>query len=156
MIGSHKITYKQYTKAIAVHQRARFWKKENGLYLNRDGSARMVPRNDRHKFSVTFDDWQAGDFGTVHAHWARPGVDWVDIGGTNTKFERFNPAKTYPPGSTQFVTVGSTHSPGDLNLPGLSVVVGRTGSSYFYGVGTPIQISPDPFLRFFLFHWLNY
>lgn len=155
MLGVHRITYRQYNKINAVHQRARFWKREHGLYLNRDGSARLVPRNNRHKFSVTFDDWRGGDFGTVHAHWAKPDVDWVNVGGTGTRFERFNARKSYPAGSQTFSTVGSSHSPGDLKLPGLSAVIGRTGSSFFYGVGQPTQIRPDRFLRWFIFPWLG-
>ncbi len=94
-IAGRKLSYEQFNKINVAYQKSRFWKKEHGVYLNNDGSARFVPRNDRHKFDVTFDDWQKGDFGTCHSHWAKPGVEYANIGGTG-KWRRYNPNYKYP------------------------------------------------------------
>lgn len=157
MLGSHKISYNQFTKINTAYQRSRFWKNEHGVILNRDGSARFAPKTGRHKFHVDMRMSPGkGDFGTVHTHWAKPGVEWVDVGNAGTYFERFYSNRSYTQGSTIITTAGNSHSPGDLRLPGLSGVVGRTGSSYYYGVGNPTTIQNDPFLRFFLFPWLKF
>ena len=153
-IAGRKLSYRQFSKINTAYQKSRFWKKEHGVYLNNDGSARFVPRNDRHKFHVTFDDWQSGDFGTFHSHWAKPGSEWANIGGTG-KWRRYNSSYNYPAGSYKVTAVGNSFSPGDISgLRGTSYVSGRTGSYYMLGGNSTIgQFSPDPFLRFFLFPW---
>ena len=153
-LGGLDVTYRQFCKINAAYERSRFWGKEYGVYLNRDGSARFVPGNDRHKFDVTFNDWQKGDFATAHTHWAKPGVDWVDVGGTGSNWERYNPNASYSSGSYTVTTVGGYHSPGDMSIPGFSLVVGRTSSTYLIGgTGSYNYITPDPFVRFFMFPW---
>ncbi|MDQ3534652.1 MAG: hypothetical protein M3421_03395, partial [Bacteroidota bacterium] len=152
-IAGRKFTYRQFNKINTAYQRSRFWKKEHGVYLNNDGSARFVPRNDRHKFHVTFDDWQQGDFGTFHSHWAKPGTEWANIGGAG-KWHRYDPLYNHPAGSYKVTAVGNSFSPGDISgLIGNSYVAGRTGAHYMLPGGTIGQFSPDPFLRFSLFPW---
>ena len=157
-IAGRKLTYRQFNKINTAYQRSRFWRKEHGVYLNNDGSARFVPRNDRHRLHVTFDDWQQGDFGTFHSHWAKPGSEWAYIGGTGEP-KRYNPYYNYPAGSYKVTAVSNSFSPGDISgLQGMSYVAGRTGSHYMLPGNSYIgQFSPDPFLRFSLFPWLfNY
>lgn len=145
-IAGRKLTYRQFNKINTAYQRSRFWKKEHGVYLNNDGSARYVPRNDRHKFHVTFDDWQQGDFGTFHSHWAKPGTEWANIGGAG-KWRRYDPLYNYPAGSYKVTAVGNSFSPGDISgLIGNSYVAGRTGAHYMIGRAIG-QFNPDPFLR---------
>ena len=134
-LGQLDVTYKQFSKINAAYQRSRFWQKEYGVYLNKNGSARFVPPNDRHKLEVVFDDWKKGDFGTAHTHWAKEGTDVVI-------------------GSEIYTTVGGYHSHQDLNIPGYSLVVGRNSSTYSIGgTGVYNYINPDPFIRFFMFPW---
>ena len=134
-LGQLDVTYKQFSKINTAYQRSRFWQKEYGVYLNKDGSARFVPPNDRHKLAVVFDDWKKGDFSTAHTHWAKEGTDVVI-------------------GTEAYTTVGGYHSPQDLNIPGYSLVVGRNSSTYSIGgTGLYNYINPDPFIRFFMFPW---
>ncbi len=153
-IAGRKLTYRQFNKINTAYQRSRFWRKEYGVYLNNDGSARFVPRNDRHRLHVTFDDWQKGDFGTFHSHWAKPGSEWTYIGGTGEP-KRYNPSYNYPAGSYNVTAVSNSFSPGDISgLRGMSYVVGRTGSYYMLSGNSYIgQFSPDPFIRLSLFPW---
>lgn len=132
-IGPMDVTYRQYSKINAAYQRSRFWHKEQGVILNKNGSAKFAPRGDRHKYDVTLKmNPRNGDYGTAHTHWAKDGAD---IGGGLT-------------------AVGGYHSPHDLtSLPGYSLVVGRTSSTSSIGIGNYNYIKPDPFLRFFMFPW---
>ncbi len=78
-IGPLNVTYRQYSKINTAYQRSRFWHKEHGVILNRDGSARFAPRADRHELSVTLRmNPGNGDFATAHTHWAKAGVN---VGG---------------------------------------------------------------------------
>lgn len=92
-----------------------------------------------------------GDYATAHTHWEKEGVEWVDVGGNNTEFQKYHPGTNYPIRSERFFTVGGYHSPDDLKIPGPSLVVGRTTSTYSLGGGEYNFITPDPFIRFFLF-----
>ncbi len=133
-LGQLDVTYRQYSKINTAYQRSSFWHKEYGVVLNRDGSARFVPGADRYKFYVTLRlNPRNGDYATAHTHWAKDGVD---LGGG-------------------VFTVGGHHSPDDLiNIPGYSLVVGRTSSTYSIGgTGAYNYITPDPFIRFFMFPW---
>ena len=77
-----------------------------------------------------------GEFATAHTHWTRDGANVIHNGQPST-------------------TVGGYHSPHDMqSIPGYSIVVGRTTSTYYMqGMSTYNYISPDPFIRFFLFPW---
>ena len=131
-LGGLDVKYRQYCKINTAYERSRFWHREEGVHLNRNGSAKFTPTNDRHKYDVMFNDWEKGDFATAHAHWAAKGVD---VGG-------------------DMQTVGGYHSERDLKIPGLSLVIGRTTSTFSIGgTGAYNYITPDPFLRFFMFLW---
>ena len=154
-LGLLNVTYEQFSKSNTAYQRSRFWRREQGLYFNSDGTARFVKWKDTHKFSVDFNDFRKGDYATLHTHWAKPNQKWVNVGGTN-KFEKYNHSKTYPNNSYSFTTVGGFHSGADMQLPGISFVVGRTTSTYHIPSTTGYNyITPDPFIRFFHFNILN-
>jgi hypothetical protein len=92
-------------------------------------------------------------YATVHTHWGAEGSEWVNVGGTGS-WQRYNSETNYPQGSYKITMSSSHHSDYDINnLKGSpSLVVGRTGSSYYNGMGCSYsQIQPDPFIRFFLF-----
>jgi hypothetical protein len=154
-VYNKELSLDQYLRVNAADQRSRFWKKEYGVYLNNNGTARFVSAKYRHKFSVDFKEFRSGDFGTVHTHWAKSNVDWVDIGGRGRQYRRYHSRKTYPSGSTIVTTVGGYHSSGDMKtLPSLSIVVGRTTSTYYMQYATTYNyIIPDPFIRFFIYNW---
>lgn len=156
-IGGLDVTYRQFSKINTAYQRSQFWRREYGVYLNRNGSARFTPRNDRYFDHVVFDDWQRGDFATAHIHHRKGGSEWVNIGGAG-KWRRYNSSKAYPAGSYMIEAAGGYHSPDDMiNLAGTnSLVIGRNGSSYYYNIGNnPYTLrASDPFVRFFLFPWL--
>lgn len=153
-LGQLDVSYRQFSKINTAYQRSRFWKKEYGVVLSNNGSGRIVPKADRHKFDVTLRlNPGNGDFATAHTHWAKENVDWVDIGGTGNRFQKYNPNTAYPAGSQRFTTVGGYHSPPDLALPGYSLVIGRTTSTYSIAGAGYHYINPDPFIRFSLFMW---
>ncbi|MDR2424558.1 MAG: hypothetical protein LBD59_07525 [Prevotellaceae bacterium] len=134
-IGGQDVTYRQFSKINTAYQRSRFWRREFGVYLNEDGSAKITPWKDSNKYSVKFSSKQGNINKTMHAHWAKKGVD-IEGG---------------------YETVGGYHSPDDMALfRGTSFVVGRTTSSYLtHSMGGWKYIYPDPFVRFFLFPFLG-
>ncbi len=154
-LGQLDVTYRQFSKINTAYQRSRFWKEEYGVILNKDGSARFTPAADRNKFDVTMRmNPKKGEYATAHTHWAQEGVDWVDVGGTNSNWQRYNPSASYPEGSSVYTTVGGYHSQADFNIPNTSLVIGRTTSTYsYYGTNSYNFITPDPFIRFFMFPW---
>jgi hypothetical protein len=131
-LGQLDVTYRQFSKINMAYQKSRFWQKEYGVVLNRDGSARMIRGE---KYEVTMDiRLRAGEYATAHTHWAREGID---LGNNN-------------------FTVGGYHSQQDLSIQGYSMVAGRTTSTYsIYGTNVYHYINPDPFVRFFLFPFLS-
>jgi RHS repeat-associated protein len=154
-IGGQDITYRQFSAINTAYQRSRFWGREFGVYLNNDGSARITPWRDTEKMSVSFRSSLGNTNKTMHAHWAKDGQEWVEL--PSGKFQRYSGDPTaYPTNSYLHESVGGYHSPADLNLPGYSLVVGRTSSTYFlHGASNYTYIQSDPFLRFFLFNPLN-
>lgn len=88
-LGELHVTYKQFSKINAAYQRSRFWRKEYGVILNRDGSAKFAPKADRYKLRVDMRlNIKNGDYATAHTHWEKEGVEWVDVGGNNTEFQK--------------------------------------------------------------------
>ncbi len=146
-------SYRQYHKINTAFQRSRFREIEFGFILNDDGTkqtARIIPGN---KFDVPFryGDFVDGDYAMGHTHWAKEGSQWAYIDGN---YVRFDPA--VHPETSLFRASGNHHNELDLNMPLFSIVVGRTGSSYFFpGASQSNLIRPDPFIRYFLFPW-NY
>ncbi|MCL2412612.1 MAG: hypothetical protein FWC98_00555, partial [Bacteroidales bacterium] len=133
-LGPMDITYRQFARMNTAYQRSRFWQREYGVVFNRDGSARLV-RGNRYDVTMVVRP-RDGEFATAHTHWARAGRDVVVNG-------------------QPFTTVGGYHSPQDLKIPGFSVVIGRTTSTYSIGTGVSHFIRPDPFIRFHLFPFLS-
>ena len=149
-------TYEQFSKVNTAYQRSRFWRREFGVYLNEDGSAKLTPWRDTRKFSVNFRSSQGSINKTMHGHWAKANQEWVEL--PNSRFQRYNgDPNSYPDGSHLTETVGGYHSPGDMaGLPGTSFVVGRVSSSYLTNSMSGWNyIYPDPFVRFFLFPFLS-
>jgi hypothetical protein len=154
-IGGQNVTYEQFSKINTAYQRSRFWRREFGVYLNEDGSAKITPWKDTGKFSVNFRSSQGNVNRTAHAHWAKEGQEWVEL--PNGRFQKYNGnPNSYPSGSYTFETVGGYHSPPDIaGLPGTSFVVGRTSSSYLTNSMSGWRYTSDPFMRFFLFPFLS-
>ena len=138
-IGGQDITYRQFNAMNTAYQRSRFWRREFGVYLNNDGSAKITPWRDTNKYFVRFGSRTGNVNQTMHAHWEREGLNVIVNGQLGT-------------------TAGGYHSDWDMrNFPGFSIVVGRTTSTYFYQGGANYNfINPDPFVRFFLFPWLSW
>jgi len=134
-IGGRDISYKQFKAMNTAYQRSRFWRREFGVYLNGDGSAKITPWKDTHKYSVEFNTSKGNVNQTMHTHWDTDG--YVTINGD------------------VYETFAGRHSPEDMrSFPRFSIVVGRTTSTYYVkGMPTYNYISPDPFIRFFLFPW---
>lgn len=147
--SGRKLSYRQFAKINTAYQRSGFWKKEHGVYLNNDGSARFAGRSERGKFEVNFGKFQKGDFGTAHTHWAKGGAKytyydnkWHQGGGSNV-----------PAGVSyrEITASASDFSPGDTkNLIGQSFVVGRAGAYYMIQGAQSVKIMPDPFVRLFI------
>jgi hypothetical protein len=151
-IGGKDISYKQFKAMNTAYQRSRFWRREFGVYMNNDGSAKITPWKDTHKFSVNFRSSQGNIYKTMHAHWTAEGEDWAML--PNGQYTKYDPAATYPNGTTVSTTVGGYHSPQDMqHLLGLSIVMGRTSSTYLHNNMTGWSyIRPNPFVQFFYFH----
>ena len=155
-IGGQDVSYRQFSAINTAYQRSSFWRREFGVYLNEDGSAKITPWRDTDKFSVKFRSSLGNVEKTAHAHWAKDGQECVEL--PNGKYQRYNPSRNYPAGTYKFETVGGYHSPapGDMMLPGTSFVVGRTSSSYLtMNMYQWSHITPDPFIRYFLFPFLS-
>jgi D-lyxose ketol-isomerase len=131
-LGQLDVTYRQYSKINTAYQRSSFWKKEYGVVLNRNGSARMIRGNE---YDVPMNIRpRDGEYATAHTHWAKDGID---LGGGK-------------------YTVGGYHSSQDFTIQGYSMVVGRTTSTYsIHGTNVYHYINPDPFVRYFLFPFLS-
>ena len=79
-INGYKLTYKQYRTMQADYQRSRFWRKEFGGILTKNGNVIRAPRKNRHDIRVEFTPEMqrlakedGGNIGTYHTHWAKPG-----------------------------------------------------------------------------------
>ncbi len=134
-LGQLEVTYKQFNKVNTAYQRSRFWRREYGVVFNNNGSAR-ISRGEKYEVTLNIRPRQ-GEFATAHTHWDRGGRNVVHNG-------------------QQMITVGGHHSIQDFSIPGYSLVVGRTTSTYSLGGSNTYNfIKPDPFIRFFLYPFLS-
>ena len=92
-INSTKISYRQFKTMQADYQRSRFWRKEYGGILTKNGG--VVRTSKRYSFMVPFSRGNiidasndGGVLATYHTHWARPNVTYsvnaqmnIDING---------------------------------------------------------------------------
>jgi hypothetical protein len=136
-IGDINISYKQFSKINTMFQRSSsiFWgRKENGLVLNIGGedsnSGYFVDRKDCYLDRVDFKNFNRNNQILVHSH-LRNGMTYAS----------------------------NSHSSGDnLSLKGYnSLVVGTKGSSSWmtYQDWPHVLIQDNPYIRFFLFPWIN-
>ena len=84
-INNHKVTYKQFKTMQADYQRSRFWRKEYGGILTKNGNVIRVPSQKRHSLKVDFTrgvvngaNNDGGAVASYHIHWARGGVNYYD------------------------------------------------------------------------------
>ena len=115
-----------------LYQRSRFWRREMGMTFSHKGDMKLVPWKNTDKHMVNLGRIDKEMPNSVHTHWQQKGTE-------------------YPDG---IIAIGSTHSHKDVQIRGTSIVIGRTGSSiHYHQFPTCNQISPDPFIRYFLFPW---
>lgn len=115
-----------------LYQRSRFWRREMGMTFSYKGDMKVVPWKDTDKHMINFGRIDKEMPNSIHTHWQQKGTEY--------------------PGGLE--AVGSTHSEQDLLLPGTSIVIGRTGASiHYHNMPICYKITPDPFIRYFLFPW---
>jgi len=154
-INNHKVSYNQFKTMQADYQRSRFWHKEYGGILTKNGGVVRAPAAYREKYGVNFDPaWtgqvSADDMVThYHIHW-----------DANNRFIGFTP-------SGQEVRTANGPSPYDLSFVRNTSSLIPTGmlidrqSLYYYNMlsidnnwGANItQFIGDNFLRYFPLYW---
>jgi hypothetical protein len=134
----------------ADYQRSRFWRKEFGGILTRDGGVVRAPARNRHSLMVEFTrgmfnaaNNRGGAVASYHTHWARGGVHYY----INNKYDIVN--KTNAPYHT---TTSNGPSPDDItgiasHFGGDHLVIDR---NHFYYYNTSAVVNNDSFLfRYF-------
>ena len=146
-LGGHDITYKQYNTMQADFQRSRFWRKEYGGYLTKDGGVTRAPASARHNYGVDLPSPPDDAFASYHTHWDYEGHEiYVDSNADIFDFGEKSITERY-------------HSDYDLQFDkdvGLSsIVINRYDASVSYGKSLSFfVISRQLFLRYFLFFML--
>jgi hypothetical protein len=164
-IAGNDVKYSSYKAMNAQLQRSRFWHREAGGFLMKDGSYIPVNRQHTSKYDVDFTeamksltlDQQKLVATRVHTHWTtdktyyynlkgeqinQTTADLIDVlGGTYTK------KQTY-----------LYFSPGDEALYGTNLLLNRVGGGYYsnpFGGSPTTTILSDIFIRFFLFPYIT-
>jgi hypothetical protein len=82
-INDYKVSYRQYKTMQADYQRSRFWRKEYGGILTKDGGVVRAPAKNRHNFKVNYTNKmvdavinKGGAVAMYHTHWAQGGVNY--------------------------------------------------------------------------------
>jgi RHS repeat-associated protein len=153
-INNYRVTYKQFKTMQEDYQRSRFWRKEYGGILTKDGGVARAPAQNRHSLRVDFTQGmindannQGGAFASYHTHWARGGVDYY-VNGMEDIVSRANAA--------YLATTSNGPSPGDMN--GLASYFGGDqflmDRSHFYYYNTSTVTNNNSFLfRYFSLYW---
>ena len=149
-LGGKHISYRQYCGMNADYQRSRFWHKENGGYLMTDGSIKRVPYTDEHYLGVEFKNPPSGAWASYHTHWANPGTTYqVTLPNYDKPTDLDLLLGNYTNG-----VASQYHDAQDLSITGNTYVINRfDGSFHPYGAASYSVITPDPFIRFFMFNW---
>lgn len=153
-INNHQVTYKQFKTMQADYQRSRFWRKEYGGILTKNGNVIRAPSQNRHSLRVDFTrgmvnvaNNDGGSAASYHTHWARGGVDYY-VNNVDDIVSKAN--------ALSLVTTSNGPSPGDMN--GLANYFG--GNQYlidknsFYYYNTETSGNNSAFLfRYFPMYW---
>jgi hypothetical protein len=150
-IGNHDLSYKQHKTLQADFQRSRFWRKEYGGFLMKDGSVERFPADWRNSHGITNPDgdivFPEGAEAMYHTHWDRPGKTiWVNSAGQRVDNSMDVLALLDP--SVRQTTTARGH--GAYDFVGFdSYVINRYETTFNIG-GTRINAPyNDLFLRYF-------
>ncbi|NGF57656.1 hypothetical protein G5B00_14145 [Parapedobacter sp. SGR-10] len=153
-INNHQVTYKQFKTMQADYQRSRFWHKEYGGILTKNGNVIRAPSQNRHSLRVDFTrgmvnaaNNDGGSAASYHTHWARGGVDYY-VNNVNDIVTKAN--------ALSLVTTSNGPSPGDMNglanyFGGNQYLIDRN-SFYYYNTATSGNNSVFLF-RYFPMYW---
>ncbi|MCR5548565.1 MAG: FG-GAP-like repeat-containing protein [Bacteroidales bacterium] len=82
-INDYQVTYKQFKTMQADFQRSRFWHKEFGGLLTKNGNVIRAPADHRHSIAVKFSrtmvlaaEEDGGIVSSYHTHWAKANVEF--------------------------------------------------------------------------------
>jgi RHS repeat-associated protein len=153
-INNHQVTYKQFKTMQADYQRSRFWRKEYGGILTKNGNVVRVPSQNRHSLRVDFTRGMinaasndGGSAASYHTHWAKGGIDYY-VNNVDDIVSKAN--------ALSLVTTSNGPSPGDMNglanyFGGDQYLIDRN-SFYCYNTETSRNIIAFLF-RYFPMYW---
>ena len=153
-INNHQVTYKQFKTMQADYQRSRFWRKEYGGILTKNGNVVRAPAQNRHSLRVDFTKGMiidanndGGAATSYHTHWARGGVDY-NLNNVDDIVSRAN--------ATYLATTSNGPSPGDIDgaasyFGGNQYLIDRN-NFYYYNTATYANNSASLF-RYFPMYW---
>ena len=151
--------YSAYCKMNAQMQRSRFWRRESGGYLMKNGSYVAVKNKYTSKYHVDWDgansqlsSKQMKNVGIrVHTHWDTDRITYYYNGNKISSDEAFVYMALGGTVTQQQTYLG--FSPDDLSLYGNQILLNRVGGAFYsnWGYNPKMFDLPDVFLRFFLF-----
>jgi hypothetical protein len=153
-INNHQVTYKQFKTMQADYQRSRFWRKEYGGILTKNGNVVRVPAANRHSLRVDFTQGMinaanndGGIAASYHTHWAAGGVDYY-VNNMDDIVSRAN--------ASYLSTTSNGPSPGDMTgmanyFGGNQYLIDRN-NFYYYNTATSGNNSAFLF-RYFPMYW---
>ena len=154
-INNHQVTYKQFKAIQADYQRSRFWRKEYGGILTKNGGVVRAPAENRHSFKVDFTrgminaaNNDGGVAASYHTHWTRGGVDYY----INNNYDIVSKAN-----APYSITTANGPSPtADMTgvagyFGGDQFLIDRT-NFYYYNTAASTPNSAF-FLRYFPMYW---
>jgi RHS repeat-associated protein len=149
-INGHRVTYNQFKTIQADYQRSRFWRKEYGGILTKNGGVVRASAKNRHSLRIDFTgnminaaNNDGGSAASYHTHWARGGIDYY-VNNMDDIVNRANAA--------YLSTTSNGPSPGDMNglakyFGGNQFLIDRT-NFYYYNTAASTSNSAF-FLRYF-------
>lgn len=153
-MNNHQVTYKQFKTMQADYQRSRFWRKEYGGILTKNGNVIRAPSQNRHSLRVDFTrgmvnaaNNDGGAAASYHTHWARGGVDYY-VNNVDDTVSKAN--------ALSIATTSNGPSPEDMNglanyFGGNQYLIDRNG---FYYYNTTTSGNNNTFLfKYFPMYW---
>ena len=153
-LGSHNISYRQHLAMQADFQRSRFWHKERGGFLLRNGSVSRFPASSRASHGINWDgQLPEGAFAMYHTHWDKSGKTvWLNS-QANRVDNSSNPLDLLQPGIERTTTTRYHGNHDYISMD--SYVINRFDMSFNVGGTTTLSTFNDTFLRFFLMFDFN-